>query len=394
MTTLAHREAPRSPSGPPAPVRAAAGVAPAAGAVRAGGGAPAAELGRFDVEDVFTGTEQLVLCHDRQTGLRAAIAIDDTTLGPALGGVRWMAYPDEATAVGEARRLARVMTLKNAAAGLPYGGGKSVLVKGEERASRHEVMRAFGRFVARLNGVYLPGVDMGTSVSDLRDMAAVAPGVAAEAEDPSPSTAVGVLCGIEAAVRVVDGVGVEGKTVLVQGVGHVGRPLARLLVERGADVVVADADPRRAVAVAGALNETRLGSARMVEATSVVGQPCDVFAPCATARVVTMDNVSSLRCRIIAGGANDVLAARACGEALAEAGVVYVPDFVINAGGVIAIHGARTGQGDEWTRSAVAGIGDRVRAVLTRSAEGAGTPLQVAEDLASARLGRPVRIPD
>src|ERR1700728_5476425 len=191
-------------------------------------------------------SEQVTLCFDRVTGLRAVIAIDDTTLGPGLGGVRWVPRPDMRSAQDEARRLARGLTLKNACADLPYGGAKSVLLR-ETRVDtdlmlREDQLRAFGRFVDRLGGAYLPGVDMGTSVDDLAVIGSMTNDVSCDREDPSPWTALGVFAGIEAALS-FRGSSLNDAHVVVQGAGHVGADLARRLAEAGSRVSVADIDP-------------------------------------------------------------------------------------------------------------------------------------------------------
>lgn len=343
-----------------------------------------------DVESVPGGTEQIVVCRDRRpdgTATRAIIAIDDTTLGPALGGVRWVAYPSEGAAIAEVRRLARGMTLKNACAGIPYGGGKSVILREEGAGSREEVMRGFGRFVARLAGSYVPGVDMGTSIEDLALIGEVAPDVSCDHVDPSPYTALGVLAALEAAVQAVDGRGLEGLRVLVQGVGHVGHALARHLGERSAAVLVSDVDTERAEAVA-----KEVGGA-VVPVDAVASTPCDVLAPCAIARVVDDRNVGTLPCRMIVGGANDILAHRGLHERLADRGVLYVPDFVTNAGGVVQIHAIRAGWDAATTEQAVLGIGPRVTELLRRAGATGRTPLEAAEETASERIGRAVEIP-
>jgi leucine dehydrogenase len=339
-------------------------------------------------------TEQLTLCSDRESGLRAVIAIDDTTLGPGLGGVRWLAYPDEQAAVDEARRLARVMTLKNACADLPYGGGKSVILRDEPGGRDHDgdarrtaQLGAFGRFLNRLGGAYIPGVDMGTSVQDLATIGTVAADVACDHEDPSPWTAFGVFAGIEAALSSID-VPRAGAHVVVQGAGHVGADLARRLAEAGYRVTVADVDPVRAHTVA------REVGGRVVDPRAAVTTRCDVLAPCATARVFDRSNVDALQCKVVAGGANDVLATPDVASMLAERGIVYVPDFVVNAGGVIHIHALRAAWGLDKLEGAVAAIGDRVAAILRQAGRTGGTPVAVAEQMASHRLGRLLVLPD
>lgn len=340
-----------------------------------------------DDETVPGGTEQLVLCRDRSSGMRAVIAVDDTTLGPALGGVRYVSYPSEAAAVAEVRRLARGMTLKNACADVPFGGGKSVILLEGGQGPREQVMEAFGRFVDRLNGAYVPGVDMGTSVEDLALIGKVAPDVSCDHADPSPYTALGVLASIGAAVSVSGSDGLSGVRVLVQGAGHVGRALARLLAERSARVLVADVDSERAAMVAA-----ECGGA-VVPVEAVTTTECDVLAPCATARVVDDRTVDHLRCRIVAGAANDILDHRQLDGRLAARGILYVPDFVANAGGVVQIYAVRAGWDEATTEAAVLRIGERVGRMLRRALAEGCTPLEVAERVASEKLGRPVHIP-
>lgn len=354
--------------------------------------------GGLPQDELLADTEELVVCHDRHTGMRAVIALDDTTLGPGLGGVRWMPYPDERSAAAEACRLARVMTLKNALAGIPYGGAKSVILRrppsdGSPGPERPAVLRAFGGFVARLNGAYIPGVDMGTTVADLAEIGTVVPDVSCDHVDPSPWTALGVFAGIGAAVAEVDGRDpadpslLAGTRVLVQGAGHVGQALARHLAAAGAAVAVADVDRARAERVAAEVGGT------VVDPEAAAGHPCDVWAPCATARVVDAGNVATLGSRIVVGAANDVLAERRCAALLAAHGVTYVPDFLVNAGGVVQIHAVRSGWDQDQLEEAVRRIGDRVHEVLTLARSSGRLPIDVAEELASGQLGRAVGLP-
>jgi leucine dehydrogenase len=337
-------------------------------------------------------TEQLTFCFDRASGMQAVIAIDDTTMGPGLGGVRWQTYPNEQAAADEARRLARVMTLKNACADLPYGGAKSVLMRDDlvdadgVEAHRHAQLRAFGRFVDRLGGAYIPGVDMGTSIEDLAVIGIVAREVSCDHEDPSPSTALGVFAGIGAALSST-GTNLADAHVVVQGAGHVGATLARLLAVAGCDVSVADVDPLRAQTVAREIG------GRVVDPLAALTTRCDVLAPCATAKVIDQSTVGSLRCRIVAGGANDVLATHEVATMLYQRGVVYVPDFVINAGGVIQIHALRSEWGPDKVEGSLFAIGDRVTSIVNEAAHSRRTPLAVAEEMASLRLGRPISLP-
>lgn len=325
--------------------------------------------------------EQLVLCRDEEVGLRAVIAIDDTTLGPAVGGVRLRAYPDAAAAVNECCRLAAAMTLKNAAAELPFGGAKSVILDDGAPGDREALMRRFGSFVARTGGAYVPGVDMGTTVDDLATIGAAGAEVACSEEDPSPWTALGVAAAIRAAVEHVNSrTDLAGLRVLVQGVGHVGAAVARQLVRDGAAILLADVDGSRAAALAEEL------AGAVVAPEEVLTTHYDVFAPCASARVVTPATVERLACRIVAGAANDTLADRACADLLAARGITYVPDFVANAGGVVHIHALREGHSDERLRADVLRIGDRVREVLAAASTSGRLPLHVAEESARRRI--------
>jgi leucine dehydrogenase len=275
-------------------------------------------------EQGWFGSEQLVLCRDDQVGLRAVIAIDDTTLGPGLGGVRCVAYPSERAAVVEAQRLAAAMTLKNASAGLPYGGGKSVILAPDPSVDRVTLMRRFGDFILRSGGAYLPGVDMGTTIEDL----AIA--------------------------------------------GQSGAALARDLADDGAQIVIADVNAERAATVAHEVGGTT------VAPSEVVSTRCDVFAPCAIARVVSPATIDELSCRIIVPASNDTLSHEAEADLLAQRGITYVPDFIANAGGVIHIHALRAMHDEPRLRADIAQIGGRVRDLLDEAERSGDTPLTVA----------------
>lgn len=334
-------------------------------------------------------TEELVVVHDRTSGLGAAIAIDDTTLGPGIGGIRWRPYTDEDAAITEVRRLARVMTLKSAVAGIPSGGAKSVIFRPQPTSAettRRPVIEAFGRLVKRLGGRYIPGLDMGTALEDLRVIATQAPDICIL--EPSDQTSVGVFAGIAAAAEVRWGAGLSGKTVLIQGAGHVGSGLATRLAEAGAIVAVADVDEERARRVA------KESDGVAVAPSEVMGYPCDVFAPCAIGRLVDHQTVGLLACEVIAGAANDVLAHRGCAELLRDRGIDYVPDFLINSGGVIAIYAERAGWDGAKTAECVGAIGARVGDVLREARRTGRTPLAIAEEIASERVGHPVSVPD
>jgi|SRR5579863_6374417 len=231
------------------------------------------------------------------------------------------------------------------------------------------------------------GVDMGTRIEDLAVVGQVAPDVSCDHVDPSPYTALGVLAAIEATVDVAALGGLEGLRVVVQGAGHVGHSLAFRLAERLADVFVADVDTASAAAVAKEIG------GRVIPPDEATSTPCDVFAPCASARVIDDENVESVPCRAVVGAANDVLAHRGLHRQLADRGVLYVPDFVANAGGVVQIDASRAGWDEPATEREVLRIGERVADLLRRSMATGRTPLESAEEVASERIGRPVQLP-
>ena len=336
----------------------------------------------LDVPEHLT-TERLVLCSDEDAELRAVIAIDDTTLGPGFGGVRMRPYPTVGSAIDEAQRLAAAMTLKNTLAGIPYGGAKSVVLTEGNPRDRDRLIRRFGQFVADLGGTYLPGVDMGTSPADMRLMAEMGADTTCADEDPSPWTATGVFHSIRSAVRHrFETDSLEDIRVLVQGVGHVGASLAHQLAEAGARVDVSDVDEVRAAAVAQDIGGVAVDPAQVLE------HPCDVYSPCAVARVISHDTISRLRCSIVAGGANDTLDDEACADALVDAGILFVPDFVANSGGVRFVHVRRSGGGADDVKIAVAAIGGLVTELLESASVAGVSPVASARTRAQAVLSQ------
>lgn len=320
--------------------------------------------------------EQTVLCRDDRSGLCAVIAVDDTTLGPGLGGVRPAPYASPQAAAVEAQRLAAAMTMKNAWAGLPYGGAKSVIISNGPIPQRAALTGAFGRFAARLRGTCIPGVDMGTTAEDLTIMAAAGATVSCATTDPSPWTAAGVLAASLAAVRHRSGdEDLTGRRVLIQGVGHVGTVPARSFAERGARVYVADIDAGRAVGLAQEISAIA-GPADRAPAT-----PSDLLVPCAGARAIDAQVARRLDTRIVVGAAHDVLADDSVADILAERRIVYVPDFVANAGGATQRHARADGWDTTRLDDAVAAVTDRVTALLT-AARRYGTPLRAAQEQA------------
>jgi leucine dehydrogenase len=282
--------------------------------------------------------EQVVFCQDKATGLKAIIAIHDTTLGPALGGCRMWNYQSEEEAITDALRLARGMTYKNAVAGLNLGGGKSVII-GDPRTGKSEALfRAFGRYVESLGGRYITAEDVGTTEADMdqifmetKYVAGLSPAFG-KGGNPSPVTAYGVFRGMQAAAKVAYGEdSLRGKRVAVQGVGNVAYHLCQLLHQAGAKLFVTDIDPDR---VQKAANEF---DAEVVSPDKIYDVECDIFAPCALGAIIDDQTVERLKCKIVAGSANNQLKEEKHGEMLEQKGILYAPDYVINAGGVINI---------------------------------------------------------
>ncbi len=270
---------------------------------------------------------------DVETGMKAIIAIHNTKLGPALGGCRFIEYPDNQTALNDVMRLARGMSYKSALANLPLGGGKSVIIKPAHHFDRTAYMHRFGEFINELGGRYITALDSGSQLSDMDIIAQHTPYVASLSSyngDPSPSTARGVFRGIQAAVLFKLGKeSLNGLHVAIQGLGHVGYLLAQQLREHGARITVADIN---SVIVEQAVKELGATAALTGDIHKI---PCDVFAPCALGAIVNDFSINQLQTTIIAGAANNQLAHTYHGQRLHDMGILYTPDYVINSGGVI-----------------------------------------------------------
>lgn len=283
--------------------------------------------------------EQLVICQDKASGLKAIIAIHDTTLGPALGGTRMWTYESEEAAIEDALRLAKGMTYKNAAAGLDLGGGKTVIIGDPRKDKNPEMFRAFGRFIQGLNGRYITAEDVGTTTEDMdlihletEYVTGISPTTPGAAGNPSPITAYGIYKGMKATAKEAFGSdSLEGKTIAVQGVGNVAYALCEFLHEEGAELIVTDineASVKRAVDAFGA---------KSVLPDEIYGVSCDIFAPCALGAVINDETIPQLKAKVIAGSANNQLAEERHGDTIHEMGIIYAPDYVINAGGVINV---------------------------------------------------------
>ncbi len=336
---------------------------------------------------LFHEHEQVVVCHEPEAGLRAIIAVHDTTLGPALGGIRMWRYDSDEAALTDVLRLSRGMTYKNAVAGLDLGGGKTVVL-GDPRADKTPLLfRALGRFIDSLGGRYLAAEDVGTSTDDAElvaletDHITGLPVARGGSGDPSPMTAWGVFCGMRAAAAEAGlGDDLRGIRVAVQGAGHVGAGLVRHLLDAGSEVTVSDIYPERVEALTG------LG-AQTCPPGEIHRQDCEVFAPCALGAVIRPETVGELRCRVIAGAANNQLLDSSMGDELHRRSIVYAPDFVINAGGVINIAEELGRPYDaERARASVERIAGTLTAVFERSHRDGIAPHVAADRLAEERI--------
>jgi leucine dehydrogenase len=287
------------------------------------------------------GHEQLVLCQDTASGYRGIIAVHSTVLGPALGGTRFWNYGSDEEAIVDALRLARGMTYKNAVAGLNLGGGKSVIIGDNKTADREMIFRAHGRFVESLGGRYITAEDVGTSTADMDYVhmeTNYVSGLAGRSGDPSPVTAHGVFRAIQASAKERWGSDdLSTKIVAVQGCGHVGYYLAKELHEAGAKLIVTDIDAERVKRVVSEFG------ARAVGPDEIYGVQADIFAPCALG--INDKTIPQLKCEIVCGAANNVLLEERHGDELDARNIMYAPDYVANAGGVINVYSELAG----WT---------------------------------------------
>jgi leucine dehydrogenase len=344
----------------------------------------------FDMRE-FDGHELVVFGHDARTGLRAIIAIHSTALGPAAGGCRVWPYATTAEAVADVLRLSRGMSYKNAMAGLPLGGGKAVIIGDSRKIKTAELFEAFGRLVDSLGGRYVTAEDVGTTTADMSNVAratryvaglGAAPGQAGG--DPGPKTALGVHLGIKAAVKFRLGRSdLKGVKVAIQGLGGVGQHLCSLLAAEGAELFVADVQP---TAVQRAHEQFK---AHPVPVEEVLALDVDVLSPCALGAVLNSKSIPRLRARIVAGAANNQLAQDGDGVALQAGGILYAPDYIINAGGIMSV--SREYQGGVSEAQVIAdiqAIPSRLTEIFERARRENRPTNQVADQMARERLGR------
>ena len=295
-------------------------------------------MSTFEVIHKHGDHEQVVFCHDKAVGLKAIIAVHNTALGPALGGTRMWPYKNEEEALVDVLRLSRGMTYKAAASGLNLGGGKAVIIGDSKTQKTEGLFRAFGQFVNSLNGKYITAEDVGTGVTDMEYVFMETPWVTGIPKDfggsgdPSPYTAHGVLMGIKASAKEKFGHdNLKGLRVAVQGLGNVGTNLVKYLVEEGAVVTVADIDQEK---VKRHVDQYKVQS---TSTDQIVFSDCEIFSPCALGAVINDQSISKLKCKIVCGGANNQLAEPKHGDQLRELGILYAPDYVVNAGGLMNV---------------------------------------------------------
>jgi leucine dehydrogenase len=343
----------------------------------------------FDMRE-FDGHELIAFGGDAATGLRAIIAIHSTALGPAAGGCRMWPYATTQEAVVDVLRLSRGMSYKNAMADLPLGGGKAVIIGESRKLKTPELFQAFGRLVDSLGGRYITAEDVGTTTADMANVAratryvaglGAAPGAAGG--DPGPKTALGVFLGIQAAVRFRLGRSdLAGVTVAVQGAGGVGYHLCGMLAKAGAKLAVADVRP---AAVQRVCEEF---GAQALSVEEVLAADVDVLSPCALGAVLNAQSIPKLRARIIAGAANNQLAQGQDDAALQSAGILYVPDYVINAGGIISVSLEYQGGSETQVLADIEGIPQRLTEIFERARREGRTTSEVADEMARERLAR------
>ena len=357
-------------------------------------------MAAFWTESDFDNHELVELIHDRASGLTAIVAVHSTHLGPAAGGTRFWHYPDPAAAMRDALRLSRGMSYKNAMAGLPLGGGKAVILAGPDRTKSPEMLAAFGRAIDALHGRYVTAEDVGMAEFDMEAIARETPHVAglpsrdplAVGGSPGPWTALGIFLGIEAAVQHRLGRSLDGVHVAIQGVGSVGGGVARRLIDAGARITLADVTAARAQVAAADLGLDPVQS--VVSADAIMGVACDVFSPNALGAILDDSGIARINAPIVAGGANNQLARPEHGQALAARGILYAPDYVINAGGIVAVSmeylARREGRPNEVSdlEARLAQIPRRLEQIWQQSDANGQSPDRVADAMAEALIGR------
>jgi len=346
----------------------------------------------------FDAHEKLTLVHDEKSGLRAIIAIHSTYRGPSGGGTRFWHYADSAAALTDALRLSQGMSYKNALADLPMGGGKAVILANADKTKTEDMLLAFGDAVEQLGGAYVTAEDVGITEADMSIVSRrtshvtglpVEQGQSAIGSDPGPFTSYGIYLGVCQAVKHKLGKdSVKGVHIALQGTGSVGSGLARHLARDGAVLTLADINAERAAALAGELG------ASSVPADAIMTTPCDVFSPNALGAILTRESIAGLDCAVVAGGANNQLATVEDGDALAARDILFAPDYVINAGGIISVaveylsRDGRLGGTEEEVDTRIGGIPHRLEAIWEESRASGQAANRVADAMARRAIGR------
>ena len=331
------------------------------------------------------GHEQILFCNDAETGLKAIIAVHNTVLGPALGGTRIWAYDNEMDALNDVLRLSRGMTYKNSISGLNLGGGKAVIIGDAKIIKSEALFRRFGRFVNSLAGNYITAEDVGVSPIDMTHVnkeTNYVVGLPGKSGDPSPVTAYGTYMGMKACAKVQYGSdSLSGKKIVVQGVGHVGEYLVGYLRKENASVYISDINTETLNRVA------KEYGAQIVDTDAVYDIDMDIYAPCALGATINDDTLSRLKCSIIAGGANNQLKEEAIhGLEVMNKGIIYAPDYAINAGGVINCFSEVKGLTAEWAKQKAAEIYTTILNIVKRSQDEQIPTYQIANKIAEERI--------
>ena len=334
------------------------------------------------------GHEQVIFCNDKLTGLKAIIAIHDTTLGPALGGTRMWDYVGEDDALKDVLRLSRGMSLKASISGLELGGGKAVIIGDAKTEKTEALMRKFGQYVESLGGKYITAEDVGMTTKDMQYVRMETNHVTGIPEsmggsgDPSPVTAFGVFMGMKASAKYKWGSdNLDGKTVLVQGIGHVGESLVKHLTDDGAKVIINDIDKKRLTEV------SHKYGARIVMGDAIYDLDIDIYAPCALGSTVNPNTIGRLKCKVIAGAANNQLADELRdGQLCSDKGIVYAPDFLINAGGLINVYSEINGYDREHAIKQTRAIYDTTIQILKKADLESITTHAAALEIAEQRI--------
>ena len=339
----------------------------------------------------FDAHEDLHFVWNEECGLKAIIAVHSTHLGPAAGGCRFWHYADPAQGLTDALRLSRGMSYKNAMAGLPLGGGKAVIIADEKRTKTPEMLHCFGKAVDHLCGRYVTAEDVGMSVADMIEIRRQTPFVAGlpveggdVGGDPGPHTSLGVFLGLKAAVRRALGKdSVNGLHIALQGAGSVATGVAVHAAAEGARLSIADVDAAKAQKLADATG------GKVVSTDEILRIEADVLSPCALGAILDEQTIAALRVPVVAGGANNQLAEKEDGPRLHERGILYAPDYVINAGGIINVCTEYLRDGDaSLVRKRIEGIPDRLEQIWTESAQSGRDPASVADAMAQRLIGR------